>query len=117
MPILEISSAQAPKDIRAFTKRMNALFSELIGKPESYCMVTFTKVDSLFFSGSDEPGFLVKVGSIGHIDNDRNSKLTAAVTQELEKELGVKDNRGYFIFTDVPAENIGFRKTTFANLL
>jgi hypothetical protein len=35
MPILEISSAQAPKDLNAFTKNMNALFAELIGKPES----------------------------------------------------------------------------------
>ncbi|KAI9487880.1 MAG: Tautomerase/MIF superfamily [Benjaminiella poitrasii] len=117
MPILEISSANAPKDLKTFTKRMNALFSELIGKPESFCMVTFTKVDTLFFAGSDEPGFLVKVGSIGHIDNDRNSKLAAAVTQELEKELGVKDNRGYFIFSDVSAENIGFKKDTFANIM
>ncbi|KAI8979607.1 Tautomerase/MIF superfamily [Mycotypha africana] len=117
MPILEIYSAQAPKDIRGFTKRMNATFAELIGKPESFCMVTFSKVDSLFFAGSDEPGFLVKVGSIGHIDNNRNAKLTATVTAELEKELGVQDNRGYFIFTDVPAENIGFKKNTFANLI
>jgi hypothetical protein len=34
-----------------------------------FCLVTFTKVDSLYFAGSDEPGFLVKVGSIGHIGN------------------------------------------------
>ncbi|CEP13021.1 hypothetical protein [Parasitella parasitica] len=117
MPILEISSAQAPKDINAFTKRMNALFADLIGKPESviYCLVTFTKVDSFYFAGSDEPGFLVKVGSIGHIDNDRNSKLTKAVTAELVKELGVKDSRGYFIFTDVSAQNIGYKSDTFAN--
>lgn len=35
MPILEIISAQSPKDLRSFTKRLNALFAELIGKPES----------------------------------------------------------------------------------
>lgn len=35
MPILEISSAQAPKDLNTFTKNMNALFAEMIGKPES----------------------------------------------------------------------------------
>ncbi|KAF1801209.1 Tautomerase/MIF superfamily [Mucor lusitanicus] len=117
MPILEISSAQAPKDISAFTKKMNALFAELIGKPESYCLVTFTKVDSFYFAGSDKPGFLVKVGSIGHIDNDRNSKLTKAVTAELVKELGAEDGRGYFIFTDVPPQNIGYKSDTFANFM
>lgn len=35
MPILEISSAQVPKDLSAFTKRLNAIFAEYIGKPES----------------------------------------------------------------------------------
>ncbi|KAI8097993.1 Tautomerase/MIF superfamily [Gilbertella persicaria] len=115
MPILEITSGTAPKDLRAFTKRLNAIFAEYIGKPESYCLVTFTKVDSFFFAGSDEPGFFAKVTSIGHIDNDRNSKLTKAVTEELEKELGVSDGRGYFFFIDAPGENIGYKKDTFAN--
>jgi phenylpyruvate tautomerase len=43
--------------------------------------------------------------------------LTATVTAELEKELGVDAGRGYFIFTDVPAENIGYKKDTFANFM
>jgi phenylpyruvate tautomerase len=51
------------------------------------------------------------------IDNDRNSKLTKAVTAELVKELGVDEGRGYFIFTDVPAENIGYKSNTFANFM
>jgi phenylpyruvate tautomerase len=41
MPILEISSAQAPKDLSAFTKRLNALFAEYIGKPESVSRVIY----------------------------------------------------------------------------
>lgn len=35
MPILEITSANAPKDTRDFVKRVSALFAECIGKPES----------------------------------------------------------------------------------
>jgi phenylpyruvate tautomerase len=50
------------------------------------------------------------------IDNERNGKLTTAITAELEKELGVADNRGYFLFTDLPASNVGFQKTTFQNI-
>ncbi|KAG2208481.1 Tautomerase/MIF superfamily [Mucor mucedo] len=117
MPILEIISAETPKDIKAFTQRLSKVFAERIGKPEDYCIVTYQKVDSYSFAGSDEPGFLAKVGSIGHIDNERNAKLAAAVTEELEKELGISSERGYFIFTDVPAENIGWKKTTFGNIL
>lgn len=52
MPILEISSAVAPKDINAFTKSLSAIFAEYIGKPESvkinittfceFCTYSFT---------------------------------------------------------------------------
>lgn len=51
------------------------------------------------------------------LDNDRNSKLTAAVTAELEKQLGINGDRGYFIFTDVPGDNIGFKKGTFTDFI
>lgn len=35
MPILEIISAETPKDIKAFTQRLSAVFAEMIGKPEA----------------------------------------------------------------------------------
>ncbi|KAG1352312.1 hypothetical protein G6F62_002719 [Rhizopus arrhizus] len=117
MPILEITSTQSPKDLASFTKRMGALFTELIGKPEGYCLVTFSKVDSFFFAGSDAPGFLCRVGSIGNIDNERNGKFTAVITAELEKELGVGANRGYILFTDLIPSTVGFQNTTFQNIL
>lgn len=46
MPLLEITSATAPKDIKAFTKRLSATFSEFIGKPES---VSLNFIYRLFF--------------------------------------------------------------------
>ncbi|KAI8985146.1 Tautomerase/MIF superfamily [Pilobolus umbonatus] len=117
MPILEITTAESHNDIRGLTKKLSVVFAELIGKPESYCLVTFQKVDSFFFAGSDKPGYLAKVGSIGHIDNTRNAKLSSTLSEILQKELNVPNDRAYIIFTDVPAENIGFRGDTFANLL
>lgn len=45
MPILEISSAQAPKDLNTFTKKMNALFAELIGKPESVIITLISGIN------------------------------------------------------------------------
>lgn len=35
MPILEVYSAIAPKDLKSFIKRLSAVFAEQIGKPES----------------------------------------------------------------------------------
>lgn len=53
MPILEITSAHAPKDLKAFTKKMSALFAELIGKPESVIITLISGInrfDSLMAS-------------------------------------------------------------------
>ncbi|KAL0090648.1 Tautomerase/MIF superfamily [Phycomyces blakesleeanus] len=116
MPILEITSNRAPRDVESFVKTLSARFAEAIGKPESYCLVTFTRVDSLYFAGNGAAGFLAKVGSIGHIDNERNASLTALITDVLKKELGTGHDRGYFLFSDFTAANIGFKDTTFAEL-
>ncbi|KAI9318197.1 Tautomerase/MIF superfamily [Dichotomocladium elegans] len=117
MPALEITSEHAPKDLDSFLAKLSALFAEAIGKPESYCMVTFTKVDRVYFNGKAGNSFLAKVTSIGNIDNNRNSNLTKVIGAELEKELGISLDRGYFFFNNVTAEDTGYKGTTFYNLL
>ncbi|KAI9031014.1 Tautomerase/MIF superfamily [Phycomyces nitens] len=117
MPILEIVSNRAPRDVDAFVKTLSAGFADAIGKPEYVCLVTFTRVDSLYFAGNSNAGFLAKIGSIGNIDVERNASLTAHISSILKKELGTGHDRGYFMFLDYPAANIGFKDTTFAELL
>jgi phenylpyruvate tautomerase len=117
MPILEVTSQKSPKDLKAFAKRLSTVFAEQIGKPEAYCLVTFSKVDELLFAGSNEDGYLVRVGSIGHIEEERNINLTKAITAEIKAELGIENNRGYVMFTDYPAANIGFQGTVFSTIL
>ncbi|KAI8334384.1 Tautomerase/MIF superfamily [Chlamydoabsidia padenii] len=117
MPVLEISSQVAPKDLKAFIKRLSVIFAEQIGKPEAYCLVTFTKVDEFIFAGSTDNGYIIRVGSIGNIAEERNINLTKAITDELKKELGIDNNRGYVLFQDYPAANIGFTGTVFSTIL
>ncbi|KAF7721027.1 hypothetical protein EC973_005552 [Apophysomyces ossiformis] len=116
MPILEIVSQTAPQDLNSFIARLSKVFAEAIDRPEAYCLVTFQKVDALSFAGNQEPGFLVKVGSIGNVDNDANASLTNKVSEVLLEELKTSNDRGYFWFTDLPASDVGFKGTTFANL-
>lgn len=102
-------------------------------------MVIFTKVDRVYFAGASGAAFLAKVTSIGNIgmfdiimlyqliiwltdtasciDNDRNANLTKVIGQELEKELGISQERGYFFFNNAAASDTGFKRTTFANLM
>ncbi|CAO3591651.1 unnamed protein product [Absidia cylindrospora] len=108
---------EAPKDIPAFAKRLSSVFAEHIGKPEAVCLVTFTKVDELLFGGNNQPGFLVKVGSIGNVTEERNIKLTKAISAELQAELGTNNDRGFFLFSDYPAAHIGYKDTVFSTIL
>ncbi|ORZ20685.1 Tautomerase/MIF superfamily [Absidia repens] len=117
MPILEVSSQKAPKDLAAFSKRLSTVFAEHVGKPEALCLVTFTKVDELLFGGNNEPGFLVKVGSIGNVAEERNIKLTKAISAEIQAELGINNDRGFFLFSDYPAAHIGYKDTVFSTIL
>ena len=99
-------------------------------------MVIFTKVDRVYFAGASGAAFLAKITSIGNIgmwissymdwstsltcmctDNDRNANLTQVIGQELEKELGISQERGYFFFNNAAASDTGFKGTTFANLM
>ncbi|KAI8072265.1 Tautomerase/MIF superfamily [Gongronella butleri] len=111
MPSFEIILKQQPKDVPAFVKKLSVLFSEQIGKPESVCIVTFTKADEIFFGGTNDAAYLAKVGSIGHIDEERNASLSKAVAALLDEELGIGSARGFIHFTAYPAENWGFQST------
>ncbi|KAI9490701.1 Tautomerase/MIF superfamily [Zychaea mexicana] len=117
MPSLEITADKTPADLDAFLKNLSAVFSECIGKPEAYCMVIFTKADRIYYNGSSGASFLAKVTSIGNIDNDRNANLSKKIGAELEKELGVTLDRGYFFFSDAKASDTGYKGNTFANLM
>lgn len=50
------------------------------------------------------------------LDNERNAQLVSKVGGELEKELGISLDRGYFFFSDAKAADIGFKGTTFENI-
>ncbi|SAM09455.1 hypothetical protein [Absidia glauca] len=117
MPILEVTSRKSPSDVAAFTKRLSVVFAEQIGKDESLCLATFRKADELVFAGTNEDAYLIRVSSIGHIEEERNTRATKAIAAEMQKELGIGSDRGYILFTDFPAANIGHKDTTFKTIL
>lgn len=117
MPSLEISTNVGPKDLDAFVKTVSKKFSEGIGKPEDFCLVTFNQVQHFTYAGSSEPGFIAHITSIGHIDNDRNAALSASISQIFQEELNISNTRGYFFFHDARGEDTGYKGTTFTNFM
>ena len=63
--------------------------------------------------GSDEPCALGNLYSIGSIAMESNGKIQSDVTDFLE-EFGLKEDRIYINFFDMPRANVGWSRRTFA---
>lgn len=75
--------------------------------------VSVTDKASMIFGGSTAPLALGCVYSLGSINKANNGALTKGVTDVLEK-YGVDEGRMYISFFDVPRENMGWKRATFA---
>eukprot|EP00984_Skeletonema_dohrnii_P003429 scaffold1165_cov126-Skeletonema_dohrnii-CCMP3373.AAC.3 len=94
-------------------KELSALVAKSLGKPESYVAISITDNASMLFGGSDAPLALGCLYSLGSINMENNGKVQAGVTDALEA-FGVSENRIYINFFDVPRENVGWNRATFA---
>jgi phenylpyruvate tautomerase len=64
-------------------------------------------------SGSDDPCALGNIYLIGSVEMESNGKIHADVSNLLE-EFGVKSDRMYINFFDMPRANVGWSGRTFA---
>lgn len=75
--------------------------------------VSVTDNAAVIFGGSDAPCALGIMGSIGSIAKESNGGIQSDVTDLLE-EYGVTEARIYINFFDMPRENVGWSRRTFA---
>jgi len=68
------------------------------------------------FGGTFEPCAYVTLTSIGRLGTEENKVNSNLIMQEIEK-LGVASTRCYIYFQDVKPFEVGFNKTTFAEIL
>eukprot|EP00850_Spirogloea_muscicola_P014877 SM000110S18884 [mRNA] locus=s110:64200:66041:- [translate_table: standard] len=87
--------------------------SKIIGKPESYVMVSLKAGVPMSFGGSEEPTAYGEVVSIGGLDPETNKKLSAAICDILQSKLSVPPNRVYIKFYDVKRSDFGWNGSTF----
>lgn len=92
-------------------KAISKAMAEHTGKPEAYIAVSINDKADVIFAGSDAPTALGCMYSIGAIAKESNGKITAAVADLLEE---VDPARIYINFFDMPRENVGWSKRTFA---
>ena len=114
MPTLAVQSAATPRSgAENFCKALSSTVAGTLGKPESYVMVTFQKVDAMCYGGTADPAAFLYLSSLGSIDPDTNKATSAAVADILEAELGVPKGRYYINFFDSERSNMGYNGGTF----
>ena len=115
-PSLILTTNVPLNDKGGFVKSASAAVAACLSKPETYVAVCVTdgNGEGMSFGGTTDPCAVGCVYSIGQINQENNGKLTAAISELLEKHGGVADNRIYINFFDVPRANCGWSSRTFA---
>ena len=114
IPTLAVQSAATPRSgAEELCKKLSSTVAGTLGKPESYVMVTFQKVDAMCYGGTSDPAAFLYLSSLGSIDPDTNKATSAAVAEILEAELGVPKGRYYINFFDSERSNMGYNGGTF----
>ncbi|KAG1364503.1 putative membrane protein [Cocos nucifera] len=103
MPTLNLST-NVPVDAVVASdilKDCTKAVAKIIGKPESYVMISINGGVPMAFAGSEEPAAYGEVISIGGLGPSVNGKLSAALAEILETKLSVDSSRFYIKFYDV----------------
>lgn len=114
MPLVKIQSNVELDDTRRETllKAISSLTASELGKPEQYVMVAIEPTTPMLFAGSSDPTCYLELKSIG-LPEDKTADLSKALSQEIEKHLGVTKDRIYIEFADAPRKMWGWNGGTF----
>lgn len=116
MPLIKVqTSVSAPvgEKVEAILKSLSAKLAQHTGKPESYIMTAFEPGVPMTFAGTTEPVCYIEVKSIGTMKPDQTQAMSQDFCQEINKALGVPQNRIYIEFADAKGAMWGWNGGTF----
>ncbi|BBN13637.1 phenylpyruvate tautomerase [Marchantia polymorpha subsp. ruderalis] len=115
MPMLNVNT-NVPLDavvISDILKDASKAIARLLSKPESYVMISIRHGVPMSMGGSEEPTAYAELISIGGLTPPNNKKISAAISEILEKKASIDPGRFYLKFTDVKGSDIGYNGSTF----
>ena len=114
MPYFSIETNQTTDRISnpELMKKTSAFIADLLGKPESYVMISIKPGASLVFGGSDQPAAFVRLKSIG-LPKDRCTEFSAKICSYIAEELSVPQDRVFIDFKDIDRNLFGWNGKTF----
>ena len=98
--------------IQQLLKKTSTFIADLLGKPESYVMISLQPDTPLIFGGSDAPAAFVRLKSIG-LPQDRCPEMSEKICRLIEQDLGVPQDRVFIDFKDLTRSMFGWNGKTF----
>lgn len=115
MPLIKVQASVTTErmTIETMLKQLSASLASHLGKPESYVMTAFEgEVPMTFAGSSEEPVCYIEIKSIGTM-GAKAKAMSQDFCAQIEKTLGVPQNRTYIAFTDATGAMWGWNGTTF----
>ena len=109
---IETNQPVDPDANQQLLKKLSAFVAELLGKPESYVMVSIQPEKPLVFGGTNEPAAFIRLKSIG-LPTERCPELSQKICSLVEHELGVPKDRIFIDFKDLERNLFGWNGKTF----
>lgn len=98
---------------QAMVGHLSLAAAEATGKPEQYVMAGIRENAAMTMSGGPGPCALVTVKAIGGLNKSVNQAVASKVSQLIQKELGIPQNRIYITFEELAADHWAWEGKTF----
>ncbi|MEM9137001.1 MAG: phenylpyruvate tautomerase MIF-related protein [Cyanobacteria bacterium P01_F01_bin.42] len=116
MPLLKVQSSitsPAQDQVQSLLKVLSGKLAGHLNKSENYVMTAFEGAVPMTFGGTDDPACYVEIKSVGTMSAQQTQAMSSEFCQEIEKNLGVPQNRIYIEFADARGAMWGWNGTTF----
>ena len=112
MPVLQIMTNVSIDNADALAKQASKLTAGILGKPESYVMVSINGGADLIFAGTNEPCAHLMLKSLGLPESETRT-YSENLCSFIEQQLGVSPARIYIEFINPERHMFGWDNRTF----
>jgi phenylpyruvate tautomerase PptA (4-oxalocrotonate tautomerase family) len=113
MPVLKIqTNCQLPDNCQGLLTGLSSATADLLGKSESYVMVSIEYNPVMLFAGNDQPMAYIELKSIG-LPEDRTSIFAEGLCRLVGTHLDINPDRIYIEFSNAKRHLWGWNKTVF----
>ena len=112
MPVLQITTNVTIENVDDLAKQTSSLVADILGKPESYVMVSLNGAADLIFAGTSDPCAHLMLKSLGLPESETRA-YSEKLCSFIEQQLGVSPARIYIEFINPERHMFGWDNRTF----